>query len=208
MNVKGSEKTSLDRSRDELELSQLMRNSQGGDGESYRRLLIRIRAMLLKYVENSFARFGLASGGGQEDVLQDALLAVHLKRHTYDPQQFFLPWLYAIARYKLIDYLRKNKVSLKSTVSLDSLADELENIEALSNLDVTSQLDLEVLCESLPEKQKKLLKLVKLEGLSVEETARRTGFSKSDIKVSIHRAIKFLKDKVKNQIKESHHENR
>lgn len=200
MRVKGTEKSGLDQSQDERELAQLMRHSQAGDVDSYRRLLMRIRTLLQKYVENSFARFGLGSGGGQEDVLQDILLAIHSKRHTYDPAQFFLPWLYAVARYKLIDHLRKNKVSLRSTVSLD---DELENLETLMPLEVGVDLDIETLFESLPEKQKVVLKLVKIEGLSVDEASKRTGFSQSDIKVTVHRAIKSLQ----NSVKGDHHEN-
>jgi RNA polymerase sigma-70 factor (ECF subfamily) len=200
MKVKGIVKPGLDHSQDEIELSQLMRNSQSGDVESYRRLLIRIRAMLQKYIENSFARLGLGASGGQEDVLQDILLAIHLKRHTYDPKQFFLPWLYAVARYKVIDHLRKNKVGLRATVSLD---DELENIETLMPLDIGADLDIEILLESLPEKQRTVLKLVKIEGLSVEEASKRTGFSSSDIKVTVHRAIKSLQ----NGVKGDHHEN-
>jgi len=156
---------------------------------------------LLKYVENSFARFGLAGSGGQEDVLQEILLAVHTKRHTYDPERFFLPWMYAMARYKVIDHLRKNKVSLRATISLD---DELENIETLMVFESTADLDIEALCETLPEKQRNVLKLVKIEGLSVEEAAKRTGYSASDIKVTVHRAIKALQEKVS----EVNHENR
>jgi RNA polymerase sigma-70 factor (ECF subfamily) len=201
MKGKGPLKSSLDQSKDEAELSQMMRSSQGGDSESYHRLLTRIRDMLLKYVENSFVRFGLGGKGGQEDVLQEILLAVHMKRHTYDPEQFFLPWMYAVARYKVIDFLRKHKVSLRSTISLD---DELENVENLMVFESSVELDIEALCETLPEKQKNVLKLVKLEGLSVEEAAKRTGYSASDIKVTVHRAIKALQEKVS----EAHHENR
>ena len=149
--------------------------------------------MLAKYIENSFTRFGFAAGSGQEDVLQEILLAIHVKRHTYDPEQFFLPWMYAVARYKLIDYLRKNK-TLNAALSLES---ELEHIESLAVLDTTAELDLEKLLEVLSEKQQTVLRLVKVEGLSIEEAARKTGFSESDIKVTVHRAIKTLQEKVK-----------
>lgn len=194
MKVKGIENSGLDHSKDERELSQLMGNSQSGDAESYRLLLERVRAMLQRYTENAFAKFGLGGSGGQEDVLQDILLAIHLKRHTYDPDQFFLPWLYAVARYKVIDHLRKNKVGMRSTVSLD---DEMENLEALMPLEIGADLDIEALCESLPEKQRVVLKMVKIEGLSIDEASKRTGFSSSDIKVTVHRAIKSLQDSVK-----------
>lgn len=188
----------LEQSQDEAELSQLMRSSQTGDANSYRQLLTRIRGMLAKYIENSFSRFGMTTGSGQEDVLQEVLLAIHVKRHTYDSEQFFLPWMYAIARYKLIDHLRKNKV--KSTLSLD---DELENIESLMVIENTAEVDIEKLLTALPEKQRVVLELVKLQGLSIEEASRKTGFSASDIKVTVHRAIKTLQEKVKEESREN-----
>lgn len=154
--------------------------------------------MLAKYIENSFSRFGMATGNGQEDVLQEILLAIHVKRHTYDPRQFFLPWMYAIARYKLIDYLRKNKVR-----AVESLDDELENIESLMAIDNTAEADIESLLAGLPEKQRVILELVKLQGLSVEEAAKKTGYSASDIKVTVHRAIKTLQEKVKEESREN-----
>lgn len=56
-------------------------------------------------------RRGLARAGQpldqSEDILQDTLLAVHLKRHTWDADALFLPWLFALARTKLVDALRR-----------------------------------------------------------------------------------------------------
>lgn len=181
---------SLEQSRDERELSTLMKQGQAGDSESYHQLLTRIQKMLTRYVENSTAKLGISSASGTEDILQDILLAVHTKRHTYDPKHFFLPWLYAIARYKIIDFFRRNKRSF----SLVSLEDELENIEAMQPLEQVAPQDLESLLKDLPEKQREVLKLVKLDELSIAEASKKTGYSPSDIKVTVHRAIKALKE--------------
>jgi RNA polymerase sigma-70 factor (ECF subfamily) len=197
MKVKGTD--GLQQSQDEAELSRLMKSSQSGNAADYRVLLVRIRGMLSKYIENSFARFGFATGSGQEDVLQEVLLAIHVKRHTFDPEQFFIPWMYAVARYKLIDHLRKNK-TLNAALSLE---EELEHVENMTVLDSTVEKDLEKLFELLSEKQKVVLSLVKLDGLSIEETARKTGFSESDIKVTVHRALKTLQEKVKEDAREN-----
>ncbi|MNT09166.1 ECF RNA polymerase sigma factor SigD [compost metagenome] len=171
-----------------------MRKAQAGDVQSYQTLLLRIRDLLGKYIANSFKRFRHCGIGGQEDVLQDILLAIHLKRHTYDPEQFFLPWMYAIARYKSVDFFRKNKLFLKSAVHLD---EELENIESLMVFESSAELDLISLCETLPEKQKVVLRLTKIEGLSMQEVSVQTGYSVTDIKVTVHRAIKALQDKAR-----------
>ena len=193
-------KGNLVQDRDEQELSKLMIAAQRGDSLSYSRLLNRVRDILTKYIRNSFRRFRIHGDEAVEDVLQEVLLAIHQKRETYNPEQFFLPWMYAIARYKAIDYLRRSKVSLRSTVSLD---DEMENVEALMSLESDNHLDTEALISQLPEKQKEVLQLVKIEGLSMEEAAKKTGYSVSDVKVTVHRAIKSLQEKVKEAPREN-----
>ena len=195
MNVRaGQGQAQLETSADEAELSLLMRHSQDGDAQSYSKLLTRIHELMKSYIENSFRKLGLAASGGQEDVIQEILLAIHSKRSNYDPEQFFLPWLYAIARYKTIDYFRKHKVHIRSTVSLE---DELANIEVLMTQNWGASADIESLLKKLPSKQREVLTLVKLEGLSMSEVSQRTGYSVSDIKVTVHRAIKFLQENVK-----------
>jgi RNA polymerase sigma-70 factor, ECF subfamily len=192
----------LDQSPDEIALKALMRQSQQGDAQSYRQLLLRVSEMLTPFVRRSLSGFGLTAGDSHEDVMQEILMAIHAKRHTFDPNQYFLAWMYAIARYKIVDHLRKSQRHLKFTVSFE---DELENLEAITmhTISTGSEMDVATLIESLPPKQREILKLVKLQGLSVAETATQTGFSPSDIKVNVHRALKSLQRK----IRDASHEN-
>ncbi len=190
----------LGQSKDENLLSALMKQSLNGDKESYRLLLKKVKELMIPFITNTLSTFGLSTSGGHEDVLQEVLMGIHLKRATYDPKQFFLPWMYAIARYKAIDYLRRNKAFFH----IDSFDDKFENLEISSAPDLTSKLDLRALCAGLPAKQRDLLLLVKVEGLSIQEASKRTGFSHSDIKVTVHRAIQSLKK----TIKDADHENR
>lgn len=182
--------------KDEIELSKLMRQAQSGDALSYRQALSRMHEMLTVYIRNSLRKFHLFSDEVKEDLVQEALLIIHQKRETYDPAHFFLPWMYAIARYKVIDYLRRHRVSSRSVVAW---SDELENIEAVIRLDSMTEAgaDIERLTLSLSDKQREILNLVKLQELSIEEVSQRTGYSASDIKVTVHRAIKILQEKVK-----------
>ncbi len=189
----------LDQSEDEIELSILMRKSIDGDSESYRQLLQRVKELMVPFVSNTLTKFGLGSQGGQDDVLQEILMGIHLKRATFDSKQFFLPWMYAIARYKTIDYLRRNKASFRSV----SIEETYEEFEQTQSTEMEIGFDVEALCDQLPAKQREVLLLVKVEGLSINEAALKTGFSASDIKVTIHRAIKELKKK----LKDSAHEN-
>lgn len=186
----------LSQSKDEAELSKLMREAQAGDSNSYHQLLMRIRDMLGRFVGHSFARLGLDRGSSAaDDVVQDILLAVHLKRSTYDPEQFVLPWLYAIARYKIIDHFRRHRRQHGHARNV-SVDDELETLEvALTapEISTTAGHDVEHLLQNLSEKQQVILRMIKLDGLSVAEVAKQTGYTASDIKVTVHRAIKALR---------------
>lgn len=196
---KQSGQGTLDQSEDEILLSSLMKQSLDGDSESYRRLLQKVKELMTPFIANTLSKFGLGSAGGQDDVIQEILMGIHIKRASFDPEQFFLPWMYAIARYKAIDYLRKNKVSFKAV----SIEDSYEEFELSQYTDLGAELDIESLCEKLPTKQRELLLLVKVDGLSISEVSTKTGFSISDVKVTVHRALKELKK----QVKDNGHEN-
>jgi RNA polymerase sigma-70 factor, ECF subfamily len=96
----------------ERELRALMAVSLEGDGGAYHELLQRLTTHLRAYYRHRFARsrHGLTKA---EDLLQEALVAIHTHRHTYDQSQPLTPWVYAIAQYKFLDYLRRTKYSLK-----------------------------------------------------------------------------------------------
>ncbi|MGB7915625.1 MAG: sigma factor, partial [Rhodomicrobium sp.] len=83
-----------------------MRAANAGDNQAYRRLLEALTPFLRMVVRQGFARAGL-SGSEVEDVVQETLLAIHLKRQTWDAEQLFTPWVRAVARNKLIDNLRR-----------------------------------------------------------------------------------------------------
>lgn len=189
----------LSHSADETELSLLMRKAQDGDSASYVILLQKVQVMVKQFVDNSFTRLGLKSFGGQDDVVQEVLLAIHDKRSAFDETQFFLPWMYAIARYKIIDYFRRNKKNVYSSISL-STEDELIAFDISVVTEFGTHYDVENLFNLLPEKQREILMMVKLQGFSIEEVEKKTGYSGSDIKVSIHRALKFLQQKVQENV--------
>src|SRR5450756_2355467 len=94
----------------EIELRALMTASLGGDAVAHRNLLNRLSCHLRAYYQGRFARIG-RSATEAEDLVQEALMAIHTRRHTYDPAELLTPWVHAIARYKLIDYLRRTRAS-------------------------------------------------------------------------------------------------
>ena len=121
----------------EAELRTWMVSALAGDGRDYPRLLAaladRYRAFLARRI-----------AGDVEDIVQDALIALHTRRASYDPTRPFLAWAYAIARYKLIDHLRRHRAH----VPIDSLEDML-GIESFENA-LSAQMDVTALLDTLP----------------------------------------------------------
>ena len=121
--------------------------------------------------------------------MQETLLAVHNQRHTYDAGQPLTAWIHAIARYKLIDLLRRR--AGRDALN-DPLDDEIEVFAASDTEADDARRDLAKLLERLPDRQRLPIIHMKLEGLSVVEAARMTGMSESAVKVGVHRGLKAL----------------
>lgn len=154
----------------------LMAAGQRGEAAPYRRLLAELRPWLMRY----FAR--RLPPSSVEDAVQETLIAIHSKRHTFEPGRPFGPWLAGIARYKWIDRLR-----MMGRHAADELPDTLSTPD--HEAAVTSATALEGLMATLKPAQAEVIRLVKLDGLSIEEAAIRTGQSASLVKVNIHRGL-------------------
>jgi len=169
----------------ETQLQALLLRGLAGDALAYREFL----AALAVHVRG-FLRRRLAQRPSEvEDLLQEVLLAVHNARHTYQPQQPLTAWVQAIARYKLVDYLRR--YALRDALH-EQLEDDSDLFAASDEVPAQASRDLGKLLGQLPERQRLPIVHVKLEGLSVDETARITGLSSSAVKVGIHRGLKAL----------------
>lgn len=171
----------------EIELKALMLASLNGDAASHRSLLDRLSRRLRAYYKAKLAAVG-RSISETEDLVQEALLAIHIKRHTFDPGEPLTPWVYAIARYKLIDFLRRNRMSF-ADVPIDEAGEAMAHDDSVN---AESTHDIRRLMERLPEGMQCAIEAVKLEGLSVAEAAKRCGLSESGVKVNVHRGLKRL----------------
>src|SRR6516225_8504459 len=89
--------------------SRLMKASIAGDEGAYRRLLEDIGRSVRAMARGAFARARVGDAD-IEDAVQETLLAIHLKRHTWDRNQKLGPWVNAIARHKIIDAMRRRGV--------------------------------------------------------------------------------------------------
>lgn len=173
----------------ESELRALMIAGLNGDASAHRELLATLSRRLRGYYRGRLVRAGRSSTE-TEDLVQEALIAVHTRRHTYDPNEPLTPWVYAIARYKLIDYLRQSQPELAHV----PIEDAYEVMALDDQAAAESTLDLNKLLTRLPERTRRAIQYVKLDGLSVEEAAARCGVSTSALKVIVHRGLRSLSD--------------
>lgn len=173
------------RSRD-AEWSDLMRAAIAGDAAAYRRLLDELSHVLRAVARRRLAAMG-QSNADAEDVVQETLLAVHLKRHTWDPTAPLGPWVSAIARHKLLDVVRRR--GFRIDVPIDDFAEVLPTAapqERLSQRDADRHLD------ALPARQRDVVRAIAIDGLSITQAAARHGMNEGAVRVALHRGLAAL----------------
>ena len=179
------ELTKDDVNASEERLRALLVRAIAGDAAAYHVFLRDLGAHLRAFLRKRLARLP----DEVEDLVQETLLAVHNQRHTYDENQPLTAWLHAIARYKLVDLLRRRA---RRDLLNDPLDDGNELLVASDTEAAAARRDVAKLLDTLPDRQRRPIVHVKLEGLSVAETAKLTGMSESAVKVGIHRGLKAL----------------
>lgn len=172
-------------SASEDRLRDLLLRGLGGDNAAYHVFLRELSAHLRAFLRGRLSRLP----DDVEDLVQETLLAVHNQRHTYDAGQPLTAWIHAIARYKLVDLLRRRA----GREALNDPLDDEPDIFARSDSEAAdARRDLAKLLAQLPDRQRLPIVHMKLEGLSVAETARATGMSEAAVKVGVHRGLKAL----------------
>jgi RNA polymerase sigma-70 factor (ECF subfamily) len=173
----------LDTANNEWHWTMLMEQSLEGDCAAYHRLLLLLTPALRRAVRARAQAVGLDA----EDVVQEVLLALHLKRNTWVCGTPVAPWVAAIARNKLVDAHRRRGRRLE--ISIDSVVDTLRS-EAEENDDRSH--DLERGLAGLSERQRRVLHAVSLEGYSAREAAQRLDMTEVAVRVTLHRGLKSL----------------
>ena len=171
----------------QLEWSKWMAAAQDGDSRLYQKLLKEIAPLLTNFTRKR------VPDELTDDIVQEVLMAIHKVRHTYNPEQPFHSWMFAIARHKIIDSLRKNgrKVS-REAVSVEEVETFLAD-PSNPYQESDARKDLNKAMQKLSEKQRKIVWMMKIEGHSVKDVATATDMSESAVKVTAHRAYKALK---------------
>lgn len=168
----------LDGDRD-LRLANLLAAAQRGDRDTYTSFLtetaVLLRTYLARRIDNSDA---------VEDVLQEVLITIHQARHTYQPGRPVGPWLFAIADHRISDHFRRNR---RQELPLPEDAVEAEPAGDERGEVVRAALT------RLPEVQRRVIEMLKVEDLSVREVAERTGMSESSVKVTAFRGYEAIR---------------
>ena len=157
----------------------LMTRSQNGDKQAYAVLLEQTGRWLSRFFAQKIAVDAV------DDLVQDTLISLHRKRASYDPARPFLPWLAAIARYRWVDRLRQTYKHAAATLDFDIGEDSHEDV-------VGAKISIDRLLCQLPAPQANVIRLVKIDGLSIAEACAKSGQSEPLVKVNIHRGLKKL----------------
>jgi RNA polymerase sigma-70 factor (ECF subfamily) len=174
----------------ELEWASWMRAANRGDALAYARLLASLAPVLRGLARRKLTRTRLESD--VEDVVQETLLAIHLKRHTWDETRSFAPWVGAIIRHKLVDAARRR--GFRVEVPVDDVSDVLTAPVPDPERSVET---VERHLNELPARQKDVVRALMLDGATVRNTASRLQTSEGNVRVALHRGLAALAAKIR-----------
>ena len=170
--------------------AEAMRAERRGDIGAYQGLLKQIADFLRKLVRYRLGQLGL-NPHEAEDLVQEILIALHTKRHTWDEDRPFMPWLMAVTRYKFIDAARRLRRETSRRIDL-TYEEMAEMIEAPS-IDPDLAGDIERHLADLPDGQQAVVRSIAVDGASVRETAQKLSASEGSVRVAFHRALQRLR---------------
>ncbi|MEX6505902.1 sigma-70 family RNA polymerase sigma factor [Jiella sp. M17.18] len=166
-------------------LEALLNAALGGDERAYRHFLQEAAKLLRRFVGRRVPQN--AAAFDVEDLVQDILMAVHAKRHTWRRDEPVGPWLYAIARYKTIDAYRRH--GRRQTVDIADFSDLLDDPAAIPT--AVGQ-DVQRALGTLAGRQRAVVSSLTVEGQSISETAERLGMTQGAVRVAFHRGLAAL----------------
>jgi RNA polymerase sigma-70 factor (ECF subfamily) len=167
--------------------AEAMRAERRGEAVAYERMLKEVATALRRSLAPRLVRVGLGAHEA-EDLVQEILIGLHSKRHTWDPARPLLPWLHAITRYKLIDFMRHRRGDTRRRVDLP-LEDWLEIVESPADEANRSTWEVDRHLAVLPVNQRKIVRAIAVEGASVRDVAQGLATSEGAVRMTLHRAI-------------------
>lgn len=170
----------------EREWSRLMKAALAGDETAYRSVLQALALFVRSKIRRGLVRFGQGTAD-IEDLVQETLLAIHLKRHTWRTDEPLGPWVSAIARNKLIDSLRRKGRHI--SVPIDDVLDSLAAIEPAERL---TEGDARQILLKLSGRPREIVEAISINGASIREAAAKYAMSEGAVRVALHRGLATL----------------
>ena len=190
----GESDAAVSSAREAEELKQLMLRYQGADADAAGDLVERLSPRLARFLAGP-----VYTRAFTDDMLQECWLRIHRSRAAYRPGTPVLPWVYAIARHTRIDsYRRRRKIDMRET-ALEQISDTDGRAAVPAKV---PELDLWKLVNRLPARQQEVILMLKVSGMTLEETARATGSTVGAVKQKAHRAYVKLREMIESQSKE------
>lgn len=174
----------------EAEWAGLMHRAIAGDAGAYQTLLAALTPILRAIAARGLVRAGFGQGDA-EDIVQETLLAIHLKRHTWDVGRPIWPWIHAVARNKLIDNLRRRG-------RYDVPIEGFEEILPATQEEMTPKpTNIDALISALPRRQREVIGVLMSEETSIRQAAMKLDMSEGAVRVALHRGLAALAEKYK-----------
>lgn len=170
----------------QAELTRLFCLGRSGDGSCYRQFLTEVAHLLRRKIRHCVAESDV------EDVLQETLISIHKASHTFDGDRPLMPWLYAIATFRINDYLQRHYTHTQNETDIAEFAD---SFVAPSSDDGVESEALSWLA-NLSERNQAIFKLVFIDGYTMKEAAKAFDMKESAVKVMIHRQIKHIRQQM------------
>ena len=168
------------------EIAGLMRAGLKGDRNAYRDLFHSILPMLTDMIR---AMAPALPPDLREDVVQEILISIHAKRATWRQDKPILPWIYAIARHRLIDHMRKQKRTLNVDIALDDVVDFAAAPAEPQDL----RHDLEKGIRGLNTQTEAVVRSMGIEGKNAKQAGEELGISENAARIAFHRGLKRLR---------------
>jgi RNA polymerase sigma-70 factor (ECF subfamily) len=159
-----------------------MSRYQQADGTAVQILIRELSPQLYRFFAGR-----MGSRTDAEDMLQDLWLKIHQARHTYRPGEPVLPWVYAIARCVRTDSYRKRSRIASREKAMAVVP------EASQHRSAASPASFEDLVAPLSDRQRTILTMLKVNGMSLEDVARATATTIGAVKQEAHRAYERLR---------------
>ncbi len=176
--------------RNDTEMVALMVAAQGGDKRAYHQLLTSLMPPL-----QSFIARRINTDSERDDLLQEILISIHKARHTFDASRPLMPWVMAIARFRLMDHLRRH---YQQRDMIHASPDIIEETQSDDTPDVTEQTAarewLKRLLSHMKPRTRTILTRLHIEGYTAKEVGDELGMSESAVKVAAHRALKTIRE--------------